>query len=77
MQVIDRNIQFPISNYKNIIFIIQGRRIQAGVAEGGGVNMLWVGVEGYNFPADRIKHQLVEEGVVGFDEALDVLLRHH
>lgn len=37
--------------------------------------MLWVRVEGYNFPPDRIKHQLVEEGVIGSGEPLDVLFR--
>lgn len=34
--------------------------------------MLWVRVEGNHLPLDRIKHQLVEEGVVGSDESLNV-----
>lgn len=54
---------------------IEGRRIQSSVAEGGRVDVLWVLVERYHLPPDRIKHQLVEEGVVGFDKPLNVLLR--
>lgn len=53
--------------------MIQNKRIQSSIAEGGWVNVLWVWVEGYNLPPDRIKDQLVEEGVIGSDESLDVL----
>lgn len=55
--------------------MIQDRRIQSSVAEGSGVDVLWVWVEGYNLPPDRVEHQLVEEGVIGSDESLDVLFR--
>lgn len=52
-------------------------RIQAGVAEGGGVSVLRVRVEGNHLPLDGIEHQLMKKGVVCPDEALDVLFRHH
>lgn len=55
--------------------MIQDRRIQSSVAEGSRVDVLWVWVEGYNLPPDRVEHQLVEEGVIGSDESLNVLFR--
>ncbi len=54
--------------------VLQDGRIQSSVAKGGGVDVFWVRVERDNLPPDRIKHQLVEEGVVGSDESLDVLV---
>lgn len=54
---------------------VQDRRIQSSVAEGGRVDVLRVRVERYNLPPDGVKHQLVEEGVIGSDESLDVLFR--
>lgn len=55
--------------------VIQNRRIQPSVAEGVHIDVLWVWVEGYNLSPDRIKYQLVEEGVIGSGESLDVLFR--
>ncbi|TNN26744.1 hypothetical protein EYF80_063117 [Liparis tanakae] len=50
------------------------KRIQSSVAEGCRVDVLQVRVERHHLPPDGVEHQLVEEGVVGPDEALDVLL---
>lgn len=57
--------------------MIKNRRIQPSIAEGVHTDVLWVWVEGYNLPPDRIKYQLVEEGVIGSGETLDVLFRHN
>lgn len=57
--------------------VIQDKRIQPSVREGSWVDVLWVWVEGYNFPSDRIKDQLVQEGVIGSDKSLDVLFRYY
>lgn len=54
----------------------QDKRIQASVGESSWIDVLWVWVEGYNFPPDRIKDQLVQEGVIGSDKSLDVLFRY-
>ena len=64
-----------MQEYCSVCQVIVDRRIQSSVAEGGQIHVLWVRVEGYDFPPDRIKHQLVEEGVIGSGEALDVLFR--
>lgn len=64
------------SKYKNVTLHQQYMRIQSSVAEGSWVNVLWVRVEGYNLPLDRIKHQLVEECIIGSDKSLNVLVRY-
>lgn len=55
--------------------VMRTRRIQASIAEGGWIHVLWVRVQWNHFPPDRIEHQLVQEGVVGSDKPLDVLFR--
>lgn len=53
---------------------MQYGRILSSIAQGCRVNVIRVGVEGHYFPLDRVEYQLVEERIVGLDEALNVLV---
>lgn len=48
------------------------RRIQSSVRECAEVQVVWVWVEWHRLPPDWVKHQLVQEGVVGPGESLHV-----
>lgn len=51
------------------------RRIQSSIREYVDVQGVWVWIERHHLPHDWIKHQLVQEGVVGPDESLHVFFR--
>lgn len=66
-----------MSKDNSILDVLQHLRIQSSITQGGLVDVLWVWVEGYNLPPNRIKNQLVEEGVIGSDKSLNVLFRYN
>ncbi|PWA21058.1 hypothetical protein CCH79_00018819, partial [Gambusia affinis] len=52
-------------------------KVHSSVVEGGWVDVLRVRIKRHHVPHGRIKHQLVEKGVIGSDESFNVVLRNH